>query len=257
MTLSVTCAACQSAYRIDNKYAGKSVRCKKCNGKIQIPSGSASAGIDFSDFMIDWDQIESSKRAVPPSLPRKRKAVATPASRDNSLFNTYRMVRIALGLGIATMCVILFVVILRMPWNYEDSRGHTVLNRRKSWLLLLPLIVTGVCRTLVFKPTNRQERDAVFLGTVPLVMRIGVPIVSGGFLLAWLVFRDTILWPTAMIMGLFGLAAMGKGMYRMMINSRDGENFDQIGIDEFLIGFLSAVVSVPHWYFYWLKNYSL
>src|SRR3954469_10893943 len=79
MSLVVRCDSCRKAFRLDDKFAGKKVRCKACGGVITVPhaAGAAAATTPRATGLNDLDSLlamEESAAPVEPAAPVRRSA---------------------------------------------------------------------------------------------------------------------------------------------------------------------------------------
>jgi dienelactone hydrolase len=66
VSLSVTCPDCGKAYKVKEELAGKTIRCRECQGKIRIPAA------ETEDESLDFDASEMEAEAPPEDLPPPR-----------------------------------------------------------------------------------------------------------------------------------------------------------------------------------------
>src|SRR4051794_8698715 len=94
MSLVARCDSCRKAFKLDDKLAGKKVRCKACGGVITVPRGAGAAATPRAtgDLFNDLDGLlamEESAAPVETAAPVRRSArraaaapVATAGAND-------------------------------------------------------------------------------------------------------------------------------------------------------------------------------
>ena len=50
MSISLHCESCQHAFHVNDKWAGKRIKCPECQGKVDVPGANGSVD-PLSDFM--------------------------------------------------------------------------------------------------------------------------------------------------------------------------------------------------------------
>src|SRR4051794_10925352 len=68
MAIAIQCPACQRSYNVDDKLAGKTVKCKGCGGAIPVVTASAMAGAGLPPEP-DIFGVDSAAPPPPVSLP--------------------------------------------------------------------------------------------------------------------------------------------------------------------------------------------
>lgn len=74
MAISAACSSCGTKYRVDDKFAGKKAKCKKCPGTIAFPA--LSAAVDADDVTIRLRDDE------PDPVPASQPKLAPPPSKQ-------------------------------------------------------------------------------------------------------------------------------------------------------------------------------
>src|SRR5688572_13613454 len=87
MAISFQCAECGSRFAVDDRSAGKRVKCKKCGNIFTVPLGGPGISEAYDvDGVPETPQGESSAAAHPPMIPvgpLPRQPLA-PASQDSN-----------------------------------------------------------------------------------------------------------------------------------------------------------------------------
>src|SRR3954469_22955747 len=68
MSLVVRCDSCRKAFRLDDKFAGKKVRCKACGGVITVPhaAGAAAGTAPMAMGLNDLDSLLAMEESAAP-----------------------------------------------------------------------------------------------------------------------------------------------------------------------------------------------
>ncbi len=87
MSIPIVCEHCFSPFKIPEKYAGKTVRCKACGEGIRVPSASQSRSREETAFGFDDFEAPAATRGLPPrsqSSPSPRRRAKPRSSRKNA-----------------------------------------------------------------------------------------------------------------------------------------------------------------------------
>ena len=72
MAISVSCPGCGKAYNVKDEAAGKSFRCKQCQGVVSVPAASAASGDPWDDIDPGKIQDQSAYADDEFAAPRRR-----------------------------------------------------------------------------------------------------------------------------------------------------------------------------------------
>jgi hypothetical protein len=88
MAISVSCPGCGKAYNVKDEAAGKSFRCKQCQGVVSVPAASAASGDPWDDTgpgeFPDQDPYGDDEFGAPPAAPRRRTSGRTKSRRGGT-----------------------------------------------------------------------------------------------------------------------------------------------------------------------------
>lgn len=174
MSIMAQCGACQKQFKLDDKLAGRKVRCKGCGGVIVVPAPArepepAGDPFDNLDSLMSLEQGGTVQEAPPPSsrCGRRGAAVARPADErpvDDKLAPTHESPRVKMRrAGAAEPAAAAPRV--RRPYHvdYLSIPGEDAIDR---WVPLASICVVIV---LLFMPMFILVREMV---TLPSDMKI-------------------------------------------------------------------------------------
>ena len=184
MTITFPCTQCGQTYQVDERLAGKTIKCRQCEAAVVIPSPSTSAAPDAAgpDLYGLEDEVPA------PPLPRKgavhdpRAVFLPPGRRSESLVETLipsknspALVAYYLGLfGAASSCVPLLGLIMPSVALVMGIKGLKLAKERPevrgaghAWVgvicgamgLLLGLTIVGLFLVaLIMRASGRAGR---------------------------------------------------------------------------------------------------
>ncbi|MEZ6188454.1 MAG: FHA domain-containing protein [Planctomycetota bacterium] len=84
MSIKFACPECSSAYKVPEKYAGKRIRCKKCEAKIRVPSESVASLPSQRTQAVSKRSVISSKRLSGGGSSKRESSVSGKSARTSS-----------------------------------------------------------------------------------------------------------------------------------------------------------------------------
>lgn len=104
--IHITCQ-CGKNYEVPEQYAGKKVRCKKCNSKMQIPSVENEDSAVIMAEIVETSDIESSSP--------KKQSIVTKMSENTGLPEP--LIYLFVSLGIIIVVSLLYIFVFRDTWE--------------------------------------------------------------------------------------------------------------------------------------------